>query len=198
MKYEVDPDKFFEALNLTLETKKATCGKLSILCRSKTQDETMFLILSDSTVVAQFPISSEFLLKPDNPIKNLIKNGRISKQQNKKTVESQSIPIRDLRTGMTHVNLRAKVLEMPRPKLVFTRFGHYASVTSALIGDETGTIRLCLWNKQINSISSGDTIQIGNARASTFRGERQLSIGRNGTLSNIENSYSQLKEVNSL
>jgi replication factor A1 len=86
---------------------------------------------------------------------------------------------------MNHVNLRAKVLEIPKPKLVVTRFGNHASVVNALIADETGTIRLCLWNEQINSISNGDTIQIENARASTFRGERQLSIGKSGTLSNI-------------
>jgi len=79
---------------------------------------------------------------------------------------------------------------------VRARFGNYASVTNALIADETGTIKLCLWNEQINSISVGDTIQIENARTSTFRGERQLSIGKSGTLSNFENlESSQLKEV---
>jgi len=41
---------------------------------------------------------------------------------------------------------------------------------------------LCLWNEQITSISVGDTVQIENARISTFRGERQLRVGKNGTL----------------
>jgi replication factor A1 len=86
---------------------------------------------------------------------------------------------------MSHINLKAKVLEIARPTLVFTRFGNYASVARALIADETGTIKLCLWNEQINSISIGDSIQIENARMSTFRGERQLNIGKKGTLSNI-------------
>lgn len=195
IKYEVDPDKFFDALNSAWETKKATCKKLSIQCRGKTQDKAMFLILKDSTVVAQFPISNEFLLERNNPIKDLMKNNMIRRHLNKKDNESHSIPIRDLRTGMININLRAKVLEIPRPQLVFTRFGNYASVTSALIGDETGTIKLCLWNEQIKSISNGDMIQIGNARTSTFRGERQINIGKKGTLSNIEDPYSQPKEV---
>jgi replication factor A1 len=186
MKYEVDPDKFFEALNSAWETKKATCRKLSIQCRGKTQDKAMFLILKDSTVVAQFLISNEFLLDRNNPIKDLMKNDLIRRHMNKKDDESRSVPIRDLRTGMSNVNLRAKVLEIPTPQLVFTRFGNYASVTSALIGDETGTIKLCLWNEQIKSISNGDMIQIEKARTSTFRGERQLSIGRKGTLSTLE------------
>jgi replication factor A1 len=79
-------------------------------------------------------------------------------------------------------------MEIPRSKLVFTRFGNYVSVANALIADETGTIKLCLWNEQIDSVSIGDTIQIENARTSSFRGERQLNIGRNGTLSNVEGS----------
>ncbi len=197
VKYEVDPDQFFDALNAAWETKKAACRGLLIQCRSKTQEKAVFLISKGSTVIAQFPISNEFLLDQNNPIINRIKNAMILRHQNKKKEESHSIPIRDLRTGMTHVNLKAKVLEIPSPKLVFTRFGNYASVTSALIADETGTIKLCLWNEQIKSIANGDTIQIENARTSTFKGEIQLNIGRNGTLSNIMDSYAQLKEMNS-
>jgi len=197
VKYEVDPDEFLYALNTAWEEQEATCREILIQCRSKTQDEAIFLILKDSAVVAQFPISNGFLLERGNPIKDFMKTDIIRRHLNKKNNESHSLPIRDLRTGMTHVNLKAKVLQIPRPKLVVTRFGNYASVTNALIADETGTIKLCLWNAQITSISSGDTIQIENARTCTFRGEKQLSIGRNGTLSNIRDIHSQLEEVHS-
>ncbi|MGB9756594.1 MAG: single-stranded DNA-binding protein, partial [Candidatus Bathyarchaeales archaeon] len=78
------------------------------------------------------------------------------------------------------------VLEIAKPTLVFTRFGNYASVTNALIADETGTIKLCLWNEQIGSIAIGDTVQIENGSTSAFRGEKQLRIGRKGVLRNIE------------
>ncbi len=198
MKYEVDPDKLFNALNVAWARRKATCQKLVVECRCKTQDKAVFLISQGSRVIAQFPIPRDFLLDPDNPIKSLMKNGMILRHQNRKNEEAQTLPIRDLRTGMTHVNLRAKVLEIPRPKRVFTRFGNYSNVASAVIADETGTIKLCLWNEQITSISCGDTIQIENARASKFKGEIQLSIGRHGTISNIGDSDSQLKEVNRL
>jgi len=78
--------------------------------------------------------------------------------------------------------------------LVFTRFGNYASVANALIADETGTIKLCLWNEQIKSISVGDTVQLENARVSTFRGERQLRIGKNGMLSIVEDMVFPLRK----
>lgn len=86
---------------------------------------------------------------------------------------------------MKKVNLKAKVLEIAKPTLVFTRFGNYANVTNALIADETGTIKLCLWNEQIDAVSIGDTVQIENASTSTFRGEKQLRIGKKGLLRSI-------------
>ena len=57
--------------------------------------------------------------------------------------------------------------------------------TKASIADETGTIKLCLWNGQIGSVSVGDTVQIENARVSAFKGERQMSLEKTGTL-NVE------------
>jgi len=65
---------------------------------------------------------------------------------------------------------------------VVTRFGNYASVANALISDETGKIKLCLWNEQIKSVAVGDTVQVENARISAFKGEKQLRVGKNGNL----------------
>jgi len=197
IKYEVDSGELFYALISAEEKQKARCGNLSIECRGKTQNKAIFLIMNDSRVVAQFPVSEEFLLERGNPIKDFMKTDMIRRHLVKKSRGSRSLPIGDLRTGMSHVNLKARVLEIPRPKLVVTRFGNYASVANALIADETGTIKLCLWNEQINSISIGDTIQIENARTSTFRGERQVRIGKKGTLSNIEDLGSQLRKGHS-
>ena len=186
IKYEVDPDKLFYALILAEENQKSRCENLSIECRGKTQNKAVFLIMEDSRVIAQFPIFAEFLLSQSNPIKGFMKTDRIQRHIAKKNNGSRFLLIRDLRSGMKQVNLRARVLETPKSKLVFTRFGNYASVANALIADETGTIRLCLWNEQIDSIAIGDTIQVENAQISTFRGERQLSIGKKGTLSSVK------------
>jgi replication factor A1 len=91
---------------------------------------------------------------------------------------------------MKQVNLKAKVLEITKPTTVFTRFGTYAKVANALVSDETGTIKLCLWNDQINLISVGDVLQIENANVAKFRGERQLRIGKHGALRNVKNAIS--------
>jgi replication factor A1 len=184
IKYEVDPDTLFYALISAGENSESTCGDLSIRCRSKIQDKTVLLITKGPKVVAQFPIPKSFLLERSNPIRNFRKTEMLRRYLNKKN--KGSFHIRDLRNGMKQVNLKAKVLEVAKPMLVFTRFGNYASVANALLTDETGTIKLCLWNQQMSSIFVGATVKIENARVSTFRGEKQLRIGKNGTLSIVK------------
>ena len=185
-KYEVDPDALFCALLSAGENRKSRCGNLSIECRGKTKGKIIFLITEDSEVIAQFPVSEKFLSQQGNPIGDFMETDRVRKHIAKKNKFAASRSIQDLRAGMNHVNLKAKVLEVTQPKHVVTRYGNLASLAKALIADETGKIKLCLWNEQIDSVAAGDTIQIENARTSTFRGERQLSLGKKGTLNNIE------------
>ena len=187
IKYEVDSEKFFYELISAWKNQKSTCGKLSITCRKETHDAAVFLLTKGSKVIAQFPIPKNFLLEKTNPIRNFRKTDLLRRYLIKKAERKPNpLHIGDLETGMKQINLKVKVLEIPKPKLVFTRFGNYATVTNVLIADETGTIKLCLWNEQISSVSEGDIIQIENAHAYAFRGEQQLRIGKNGKLSVIE------------
>jgi replication factor A1 len=185
-KYEVDADSLFHALISAEENRKSKCGNLSIECRGKQRNKIILLITKDSKVVAQFPVSREFLLEQDNPIKDAQKADVLCRHLMRKDREPHSFQIKDLRIGMKKVSLKAEVIEIAKPMLVFTRFGNYATVTNALIADKTGQIKLCLWNEQIDSISIGETIQIENASISTFRGERQLRIGKKGILHSVK------------
>jgi replication factor A1 len=182
VKYEVDPEGFLHALRLAEEHKKARCDQLSIQCRGKTKSKIIFLIKKESEVVAQFPISEEFLLNKSNHLRDFMDTDEIRRYVAKKAKIATANFIKDLRTGMRHVNLKAKILEVAEPKHVFTRYGNHASFAKASIADETGSIKLCLWNGQIGSVSAGDTVQIENARVFAFKGERQMSLERTGAL----------------
>lgn len=184
VKYEVDPEEFLNALRLAREQKKLNCGKLSIEFRGNINAQQIFLIRNNSGIVAQFRVSDDFLLEKENTLRKFIDTTMLRKVLFQKCKGTQSHTIRDLRAGMNHVNLKAKILEVAEPRRVVTRYGNYANIAKALIADETGTIKLCLWNEQINAVSVGDTVQIGNARTSTFRGEKQLTLGTKGELSN--------------
>jgi len=183
VKYSVDPDALFQALLSTKEQQKAMCDEISIECRGMVGNERVFLMMQGSTVVAQLRVSEEFLSEKANPIRKFMSAERIRRYVARKSDVVQSNLIKDLRVGMRNVNLKAMVLEIPEPTCVYTRFGNNAIVTNVLIGDATGTIKLCLWNDQIGCISVGDNIQIRNARTFAFRGEKQLRVGNKGSLS---------------
>jgi replication factor A1 len=182
VKYDVDADKFFDALVSAGKNRKTRCGSLSIECRTKQNRNVIFLITQQSQVVAQFKIPEEFLSKQKNPIKEAKNNYLYNRHPPKNNGDTHPLQIKDLRVGMKKVNLKAKVIEISQPKYVVTKFGNHASVANATVSDTTGKIKLCLWNSQIDSVAVGDTIQIENARISAFKNERQMRIGKNGTL----------------
>jgi len=194
VKYLVDPDKLLDALRLAREHKESTCDHLSIECRGKINATQIFLIRNDSKVVAQFRVIEDFLLESGNSLRKFMNTDMVRKHLSKKKEAAHSHCITDLRSGMNHINLTAKILEVAEPRRVVTRYGNYANVAKALIADETGTIKLCLWNEQINSVSVGDTVQIGNAKTSTFRGEKQLTLGMKGVLNSAEGVESQIEQ----
>lgn len=186
-KYGVDADKFFQALVSAEKNRRSACGGLLIECRNKRKESVVLLITNGSKVVAQLSISKEFLLRQGNPIKDMGEATVLCRRLIKKDKGPRLLQIKDLRIGMKSVSLKAEVVEIAEPTFVVTRFGNCASVANALISDQTGKIKLCLWNEQINSISVGDTIEIENARISAFRGERQARVGRNGILHSHRN-----------
>ena len=181
-KYGVDPDKFFNSLISASRNKKSKCGSLSIELRSKQDHKLSILITQNSKVVAQFHIPEEFLLRQSNPIRAARTANMIDRHPTNEVRPSQALQIKDLRVGMKKVNLNATILEVSKPTFVVTRFGNYASVANAMVSDETGQIKLCLWNDQIKSVAVGDTVHIENARVSAFRNERQMRVGKRGTL----------------
>jgi len=185
VKHEIDSGKFFSSFLDAFEHEKTTCGELSIECRGKTQDYGIFLITKSHKVVAQFPIPEHILVKT-NPLKEFTYRSSFMRDSAQEA-KSDRYQIKDLRVGMKRINIKARVLEVSQPRVVATRFGFYANVTNVLVTDETGTIQLPLWNKQIDGISAGDFIQVENANVIVFRGVRQLKVGRSGKVNVVKN-----------
>jgi len=186
VKYEVGFDRLFKGLVHARENQEVSCGKLLIQCRQKARENDVFLITSGYQVVAQFPIPKYFLDQP-NPIEEPT-GGHLLRRISEREAEENPRHIQDLRCGMKRINLTARVLNVPKAVLVFTRFGEYARVSNALIADETGAIKLCLWNEKIKEVSVDSVVQIQNASVTKFRGENQLRLGKNGRLSVIEDA----------
>lgn len=91
--------------------------------------------------------------------------------------------IKDLRNGMKRVDVEAKVLEKGTPREVMSRYKDETyRVADSIVSDDTGQIKLTLWNEQIEQVNENDTVKIENGYITSFRGEIQLNIGRYGKL----------------
>ncbi|VVB55397.1 Single-stranded DNA binding protein Ssb [uncultured archaeon] len=89
--------------------------------------------------------------------------------------------ITDLKPNSTVDKLDVEVISKDDPR-EFTTFRGSGRVSSAVIKDKTGTAKLSLWNDEIEKVNAGDKITIENGWVKEYRGELQVSAGRNGTL----------------
>jgi replication factor A1 len=84
---------------------------------------------------------------------------------------------------MKRVNVEAKVVEKGDAREVMSRFKDETyKVANAVIADETGSIKLTLWNEQIDQVNVNDTVKIENGYVTSFKGEIQLNVGKFGKL----------------
>ncbi len=91
--------------------------------------------------------------------------------------------IKDLRDGMKRVNIEAKVVEKGTPRQVMSRYkDETLSVADARVEDESGNIKLTLWNEQIALVNVNDIVRIENGYTTSYKGEIQLNIGKFGKL----------------
>jgi replication factor A1 len=66
-------------------------------------------------------------------------------------------------------------------------------VADVLIGDETGVLRLTLWDDEISLIEDGKAFRLVGGQSGLFQGQLQVSLGRSGKL---EPSDVTITEVN--
>jgi len=184
VKYKVDSGEFINCIVDAWDHEESECKQLTIRCREKTKNSAIFLFTNNRKVVAQFPIPT-MILQGRNQLESYTRT-ILAKMSSVKSLKGVNAKIGDLKTGMKKVSLKAKVLELPEPKMVYTRYGTTAYVSNALIKDETGSIRMSLWNQQINTVHKDDVVNIENGKVAWFSGERQLRIGRRGSLNVIK------------
>jgi len=93
------------------------------------------------------------------------------------------LKIKDLKNGMKGVSIEAKVMEKSETREVMSRFKDETyKVATAIIADDSGTIKLTLWNDQINQVNVDNTVKIEKGYVTSFRGEIQLNTGKFGSL----------------
>jgi len=180
-KYGLDPALLMDALTEAWRNKIYHYRSLNISCREVRQDSVTFLLTNEDKVVSQFPMKLE-LLRDQDSLKTLIGNFPISNYAKTNPLPRER-RIDELRFGMKRISVVAKIIDIPPKKLVTTEFGNQLYVSNVRIADGTGSIRLSLWNGQIDEVHVGDEVRVENCYVACFAGEPQLRVGRNSRIS---------------
>ena len=94
--------------------------------------------------------------------------------------------ISELKPGMRRIDIEVKVQTISDAREVTTRAGEQSRVATADVYDDSGTVKLTLWNEQIDQVKPNTTVKIENGYVTSFRGETQLNVGRYGKLTPVE------------
>ena len=122
---------------------------------------------------------------------NIGNNGVLTESEEEVDVVSSSHKIKDIKDGMGDLNLTGKVLEVSEVRTFQRKDGNGGRVGNLTIGDETGTLRVTLWDEKtdfLNQIEYGDTVELVNAyaRENAFSQKVELQIGNRSIIRKSE------------
>jgi hypothetical protein len=160
-RYQLDPNELLDAFIDAWKHGVTQQTGYTIACRHSNTQSGMFQITHDH-VISQFPIDLTVLTRPDS-FRHYFHEFKLEPI---KAPSHVYLTIDELQFRMQHVNLKAKVVEKPGKRQ-----------------DDTGSIRLSLWNHQIDTVNVGDTIDIRGGHVAQYAGNPQLRLGKKGTLS---------------
>ena len=89
--------------------------------------------------------------------------------------------VKDLKPKQGNVDIIVDVVDVSPPR-EFEKFGKPGKVANAIAKDETGDIKLTLWNEDIEKVKAGDKVHLENGYVNEWQGEMQLTTGRMGKL----------------
>ena len=104
--------------------------------------------------------------------------------------------IKDLKIRQGNVDIEVDIVDIGEVR-EFEKFGKSGKVATAIAKDETGDIKLTLWNEDIDRIKPGDKVKISNGYVSEWQGEPQLTTGKFGNLEIVGESKETKEDMTS-
>jgi len=95
------------------------------------------------------------------------------------------VKIAELKPGMDNVSVKVRVLEVTEPYTIQTRRGP-RTISEAVVGDETGRVKLTLWGRVAGSLEPGQAIVISGAWTTAYRGQVMLNAGIRSRIDRVE------------
>ena len=89
--------------------------------------------------------------------------------------------INELKAKMGNVDIIIDIIDIAPPR-EFQKFGKPGRVANAIAKDETGDVKLTLWNDDIEKVKAGDKVHLTNGYVGEWQGELQLGTGKMGKM----------------
>lgn len=100
-------------------------------------------------------------------------------------MQKKRYKIKEIMAGLRGVEIVGRVVRKYETR-IFSKDGREGKVASLLLGDETGVLRVVLWDdnhiKQAEEIQENDVIKVVNAYAKENQGFRELHLGNRSEL----------------
>ena len=108
--------------------------------------------------------------------------------------EDSLVSISELSPKMRSIDVEFKVIDKEQPREVHSkRDNETHHVADALVGDETGVVKMTLWDGDIEEIKRGKTYLLRDGYTDLFRGSLRLKVGRR---SKLEESDRNIEDIN--
>jgi len=109
------------------------------------------------------------------------------------------VKVESLNPRSRQLNLTVKVVSKGEVReTVSRRDGSAHRVADVLVGDETGSVYMTLWDDNIDKVKEGDVIDVKNGYVSLFRGSMRLNVGRFGSFEASAGTVGEVNEKNNL
>lgn len=124
---------------------------------------------------------------------NIGSNGVLSQTDEEVNVKNASMKIADIKNGMGSINVIGRLLDISDIRTFNKKDGSKGRVGNITIGDDTGKIRITLWDEKTDKMAElrlGDAVEVinGYARENNFNQQVEIQIGNHSLLKKTETS----------
>jgi len=109
------------------------------------------------------------------------------------------VNVEDLAPKLRKINIAVKAVEREETRQVESkRDGSQHTVCEILVGDETGSVILTLWDERVEEVEIGGTYEIKNGFISLFKGNIRLNVGKFGEIKKLEDKDTSVNKENNV
>ena len=123
----------------------------------------------------------------------------MSSEEQPDKADVEEVKVEKLVPRSRQVNVTVKVVSKEPPREVISRRdGSEHRVADVLVGDETGSIIMTLWDDAIDKANEADIIDVKNGYISLFKGSMRLNTGKYGSFDKSEKTIDTVNTENKL